>query len=106
MKRHITVKLEAYLVLTGLGLLAALIFARPELALISAPFAVTIALGLALARPPDARAWLELDRERVLEDDEITLELTLEARAGASRLELLLDVPNGLELVSGRNPLA
>jgi uncharacterized protein (DUF58 family) len=104
--RHITVKLEAYVVLTAVGLLASLIFARPELALLSAPFAVTIALGLALARPPEVGAWLELDRERVLEDDEITLEVTLEARVGASRLELLVDVPPGLELVSGRNPVA
>jgi hypothetical protein len=45
--RYATPKLGAYVVLTALGLLASLIFARPELALIAVPFAVLLAVGLA-----------------------------------------------------------
>jgi len=104
--RYSTPKLGGYVVLTALGLLASLIFQRPELALIAAPFGVLLAIGLAHARRPDVRVHLELDRDRVLEDDEITFELELDARDSVSRLEVLLEVPRGLELVSGRNPVA
>ena len=80
--RYATPKLGGYVVLTALGLLASLIFARPELALIAAPFAV------------------------LLEGEEIMVEVELDARDSASRLELLVEVPHGLELIDGRNPLA
>jgi uncharacterized protein (DUF58 family) len=104
--RYATPKLGAYVVLTALGLLASLIFARPELAAIAAPFAVVLALGLAVARRPDVRIYVEVDRERVLEGDEIVVSLDLEARDSVPRLELLAEVPRGLELVSGSNPVA
>jgi len=104
--RYATPKLGAYVVLTALGLLASLIFSRPELALIAAPFGVLLAIGLAYARPPNVRVDFEFDRERVLEGDEITLEVEVDARDSVSRLELLVEVPRGLELVSGRNPVA
>jgi uncharacterized protein (DUF58 family) len=105
-RRAPTLKLEAFVALTALGLLASLVFARAELALLVAPFALTVAVGLALARPPDVGIWLELDRERTLEEDEVTLEIQLEGRVGASRLELLVEIPHGLELAEGRNPIA
>jgi len=101
-----TPKLGAYAALTALGLFAALVLGRPEPAVLAAPFALTLALGLAGARPPDVRVELELDRDRVLEGEEITLALELEARDPASRLELLVDLPRRLELVEGRNPIA
>jgi uncharacterized protein (DUF58 family) len=104
--RSATSKLVAYVVLTALGLLASLIFARPEPAVLAAPFAVTLVLGLALARPPDVRVALELDRERALEEDEVTLGVDVYARESASRLELLVDVPRELELLEGANPVA
>ena len=56
------------------------------------PFAVLLAVGLAYARQPDVRVYVELDRERVLEDDEITLEVELDARDSVARLELLVEV--------------
>jgi len=104
--RYATPKLGAYVLLTALGLLGALIFARPELALIALPFAVALAVGLSHARQPDVRVHLEFDSERVLEEDEVALELELDARDSASRLELLVEIPRGLELVDGRNPVA
>ena len=101
-----TPKLGAYAALTALGLFAALVLGRPEPAVLAAPFALTLALGLASARPPDVRVELELDRDRVLEGEEITLALELEARDPASRLELLVELPRRLEPVEGRNPIA
>jgi uncharacterized protein (DUF58 family) len=105
-KRSATVKLEVYILLTALGLLAALVFARPEPAVLAAPFGVMLALGVAIARRPDVRVALEADRERALEGDEVTLTLDLYGRDAASRLEVLVDVPGRLELVEGRNPVA
>jgi len=104
--RYATPKLGGYVVLTALGLLASLIFARPELALIAVPFAVLLAVGLSLARQPDVRVHVEVDRGRVLEGEEVRVEVELDARDSASRLELLVEIPRGLEVVEGRNPLA
>jgi uncharacterized protein (DUF58 family) len=104
--RYATPKLGGYVVLTALGLLASLIFARPELAAVSAPFVVLLAIGLAVSRRPDVRVYVEVDRDRLLEGDEVVLEIELEARDSAPRLEVLAEVPRGLELVSGANPIA
>jgi uncharacterized protein (DUF58 family) len=104
--RYATPKLGGYVVLTALGLLASLIFARPELAAIAAPFALTLAIGLAVARRPDVRVHVEVDRDRVLEGEEVVLEIELAAADQVPRLELLVEVPRGLELVEGTNPIA
>ncbi|HYY64634.1 MAG TPA: hypothetical protein VE688_08475, partial [Gaiellaceae bacterium] len=106
MIRYATPKLGGYVLLTALGLLGSLVFARPELALIAVPFAVTLATGLWFAQPPDVRVDLAVDRERVLEGDEVTVGLDLDARGGAARLELLVEIPPALEVVSGTNPIA
>ena len=106
MTRSTTPKLGAYVVLTALGLLAALALGRAEPAVLVAPFGVLLAVGLALAGEPDIRVALELERERALEQDEVTVELDLHGRTGSPRLELLVDVPPGLEPVSGTNPIA
>ena len=43
----------------------------------AAPFALVLVGGLILGDDPGLRASVELDRERVLEGDEIVLELEL-----------------------------
>ena len=98
--RVATAKLRVYPALAGLGLLGALAVGRPELAALAAPFAVLVGLGLAFARPPELKLFVELDRERQLEGRPVSLELELVARTSVERLELLLRLPDGL--VSGR----
>src|SRR5204863_9046401 len=49
---------------------------------------------------------LELERERALEGDELEVVVSVEAANGADRLELLIDVPRGLEVADGDNPTA
>ena len=71
--RAATAKLEVYVILTAFGLLAALVVARAEPAVLAAPFGVMLVLGVAIAREPDIRVALELDRDRVLEGDEVTV---------------------------------
>jgi uncharacterized protein (DUF58 family) len=101
--RAATPKLGAYAALAGTGLLAALVLGRPELAALAAPFAVVLATGLSLAHEPRVRAWLELDRERQVEGEEVTAHLELEGQTAVPQLELLLDLPDGVESV-GPNP--
>jgi uncharacterized protein (DUF58 family) len=101
--RAATPKLGAYAALAGTGLLTALVLGRPELAALAAPFAVVLAAGLSLAEPPRVRAWLELDRERQVEGEEVTAHLELAAESAVPGLELLLELPDGVESL-GANP--
>jgi uncharacterized protein (DUF58 family) len=102
--RSATPKLGAYTALAGMGLLAALVVGRPELAALAAPFALVLVAGLALAAEPKIeRAAFELDRERALEDETVEATLILRTERPIGRLELLLDLPEGLEITSG-NP--
>jgi len=101
--RAATSKLGAYAALAGTGLLAALVLGRPELAALAAPFALVLAAGLSLAEEPRVRAKLELDRERQVEGEVVTAYLDLEAETAVPALELLLDLPDGLEATS-ENP--
>jgi len=91
-----TAKLHVYPALAGLGLIAALAAKRPELAALAAPFAVLVAAGLALARRPDLRFFVDLDRERQVEGRHIGLEVEVAATRAVERLELLVALPEGL----------
>jgi uncharacterized protein (DUF58 family) len=96
-------RVTAYATLTALFLLAALALRRPELAVLALPFATPLALGLRLARAPEVRVRVALERERALEKDEIAVELTVATNSPVERLELALVVPDGLEVASGQS---
>jgi uncharacterized protein (DUF58 family) len=105
MKRTASPKLGAYAGLSALGLLAALVLGRPELAVLATPFALILFVGLATAREPDFVVALTIDRERALEGDELVLEIELEARTSIERLELHVNLPQTFEVVDGANPV-
>ena len=96
MTRSATGKLRAYAALAGIGLIAALALGRPELAALSAPFAVFTGLGLALARPPSVRVWAALNRDRQVEGRHVDVALEVSGERSVGRLELLLDLDEGL----------
>ncbi len=96
-------RVAAYSALTALFLLAALALRRPELAVLAAPFAIPLAVGLRLTRLPEVRVWMSTDRERVLEQEEIVVRVTVASLAPVERLELLVIVPDGLEVAEGSN---
>jgi uncharacterized protein (DUF58 family) len=102
--RTATPKLGAYAGLAALGLLAALATGLPELVAVAAPFALFSALGLLLVREPQLDAAVLVDRDRVLEGDEVSVEVELDATIGAERLELVLEHPRELELPRTENP--
>ena len=104
MTRSATGKLHVYVVLAGLGLLGGLTLGRPELVAIAAPFALFVGLGLVHARAPSVRAHSEIERERQLEGRHVDLFVELSAELTVARLELLLDLPEGLA-AEGPNPM-
>jgi uncharacterized protein (DUF58 family) len=106
MTRSASPRVTAYASLAALGLLGALAARRPELAVLAAPFALTLALGLRSERTPGITVRFSLDRERALEGDEIEAELEVSSELPVERLELLVMLPRGLELVSGENAVA
>jgi uncharacterized protein (DUF58 family) len=94
-------RVTAYAALTALFLLAALALRRPEPAVLALPFALPLALGLRLTRAPEVRAWVEVERERALEAEELRAAITLASDVPVERLEVLLEVPDGLTVVDG-----
>jgi uncharacterized protein (DUF58 family) len=94
--RAATPRLGAYAALAGAGLLAALILGRPELAALAAPFATLLVVGLSLAETPRLSGVLELDTDRQVQGEPVELELELRSETPVARLELLLDLPEGL----------
>src|SRR5207248_3606235 len=78
-------KLAAYAGLSAVGLLTALVFARPELVALTAPFLLALAVGLALATPPRLRVDVELDEPRALEGDEVRARVRLASATPVDR---------------------
>jgi uncharacterized protein (DUF58 family) len=100
MTRAASPKLAGYAGLVGATLLAALALRRPELVAVAGAFALPLALALAFERAPRLRVTPELERDRTLQGDELTLTLDIEGDP-VERLEVLVDVPSGLEVVEG-----
>ena len=97
MKRTATPKLGAYAALTGIGLVAALVLGRPELVALASPFAVVLLFGLALERTPKFDATFELFGERIVQGATVEAELEVRSDRPAGHVQLLLDLPEGLE---------
>jgi uncharacterized protein (DUF58 family) len=93
-------RLVGYAALAALGLLGALALRRPELAVVTAPFALILALG-SRARDPGVEAAFAMRAERTLEGAEEDVRVTLRSERGVDRLELLLDLPPCVEVVDG-----
>jgi uncharacterized protein (DUF58 family) len=94
-------RVTAYAWLAAVLLFLSLALRRPELAVLALPFALPPALGLRLSRRPEIRVEVELGRRTAVEGDEIGVELTLSTPTPVERLEVVLVVPEGLEVVSG-----
>jgi uncharacterized protein (DUF58 family) len=106
MTRAASPKVAAYAALAGLGLVASLVTRRAELAALAAPFLLVLGAGFLLAGPLEARLHVRLDRDRVLEGDELDAEVELSSGRTIERAELALDLPAGLAVVEGSNPAA
>src|SRR5215208_2353491 len=106
MRRLRVSKLAGYAGLGGFGLLAALALGLPELAAVTAPFAVLAVLGLALVREPAVTGTVDVSSARVLEGDDVEVTLHLRALAPVERLEAFVVVEDGLAVEDGGNVVA
>jgi uncharacterized protein (DUF58 family) len=104
--RRASPRLVVYAALCALGLVAALAARRPEPVALAAAFALVLAVAALADRDPRVHAWIEVSRERALEGEEIEVALTIRADSRAEQVEALLVVPDGLELVEGKNPVS
>ena len=103
MTRSATPKLAGYTGVAALALFLGLALRLPELIAVGAPFAAVVAFALLVERPPRIDVRLTLGEERVVEGDEVDVELAVTSRRAA---ELFVPLPFGLELVDGDNPSA
>jgi uncharacterized protein (DUF58 family) len=104
--RTLSPKLVAYAGLAAVGLVASLALRLQELVVLAAPFALLPAISLLLSRPPRVDAQVRLERERALEGEDLKAVVELVAEKGADRLELLLELPRGIDVQGGENPTA
>ena len=100
MTRRGSPRIEGYAALAAIGLVAALAARRPELAALAAPFALVLAVGTRIARDPRVSVSLSVAAGRVLEGEVIEARLTLDAESAVERLDVLLDLPPGVETVA------
>jgi uncharacterized protein (DUF58 family) len=105
MTRSPSPKVGAYAGLAALGLLAAVALRLPELVLLAAPFAVVATFSAFQVRTPRIEAEVELDRERALEGELLDVSIRLAPGEAVERLDVLLELPAGLELEDGDNPI-
>jgi uncharacterized protein (DUF58 family) len=104
MTRSPTPKLAAYAGLAAVGLLAAVALRLPELVLLAAPFAVVSAVSALQVRTPRIDVEVELDRDRALEGELLDVWIRFGPGDGVETLDVLLELPAGLEVEVGANP--
>jgi uncharacterized protein (DUF58 family) len=94
-------RLAAYATLAAAGLVVGLAMGRVEPVALAAPFLLALVAGVA-GHEPQVSVRLELDRDRVLEDEEVTLTVELSSPSAVDRYELLLQLPPELSAEGGR----
>jgi uncharacterized protein (DUF58 family) len=68
--------------------------------------ALVLAVGLRVAREPQLDIEFALDSDRVLEGADTGAEIAVRTTSGVDRVELLLDLPPGMEVADGDNAVA
>ncbi|HET8557099.1 MAG TPA: DUF58 domain-containing protein, partial [Gaiellaceae bacterium] len=90
-------RLSGYAALAASGLVAGLALGRLEPVALAAPFVLAL-VAAAVGNQPEVAVHLALDRERVLEGDEITATVEVFSAGGVDRFELLPLLPRELRV--------
>ena len=90
-----------YAAIAGVGLLGALALRRPELAVVAAPFALLLAIGTRAARSPELAVTVTIDADRAIEGAPIPVTVDVSSERAVDRVELLLELPEGVEVADG-----
>jgi uncharacterized protein (DUF58 family) len=89
-------KLWGYAAIGAAGLLVALIWGYPEAAVMGLPFIVAVLAALALVERPDLQTSIGVERERLLEGDDVRLSVTVRSTTDVPWLRIAWPVPLGL----------
>ncbi len=92
--------------LAAIGLVGALALRRPELAVVAAPFALLLAAGTRTPRDPQVTIDVRLETDRTVEGDDVPLRLEALAERDVDRLEIVLDLPEGVVVADGTRAIA
>src|SRR3954468_3408587 len=87
--RAVSPRLRVYVAFAATALLAALVTGRPQIAVLATPFALLVAVALAV-EPPALEGELRLDRDRVLEGDRLYARLAVHNRGAGARVDVYL----------------
>jgi uncharacterized protein (DUF58 family) len=98
-------KLGAYAAIGAAGLLVALIWNYPEAAVLGLPFIVAVLAGLALVERPRVEASIDIDRDRLLEGDDVHLAVTIESTTDVAWLQIAWPVPQSMAAAAGSDLL-
>jgi len=90
-----------YAAIAAIGLLGALALRQPELAVIAAPFALLLAVGTRAARSPDLAVEVTLETERAIEGEPIPVTIDVSSERAVDRVELLFELPEGVDVADG-----
>jgi uncharacterized protein (DUF58 family) len=96
MTRSPTPKLRAYTLVAAFGLVGALALGRPELAVLVAPIAVLLVVGLTLAPDPRYEIRVAIDPSTAIEGQELELAVEIRCVHPADRLEIEPVAPSGV----------
>jgi len=107
MIRHPSPKLAGYASVAAIFLIGALASGRPEFVVMAAPFALVLAAGLLMTEPPTwAELRVDLERDRLVEGEAITVDITIEAETAVERVDLVTPIPGGVVVEDGDAALA
>lgn len=98
-------KLGAYAAIGAAGLLVALIWDYPEAAVLGLPFIVAVLAGLALVERPHVEASIDIDRDRLLEGDDVHLAVTVQSTTDVAWLQIAWPVPQSMAAAAGSDVL-
>jgi len=105
--RHPSPKLAGYASVAGVFLVGALASGRPELVVIAAPFLVILVAGLLTTEAPEwTTLALDVERDRLIEGEAITLTITIDAERDVERVEVVLPLPGDVAVDDGDAALA
>jgi uncharacterized protein (DUF58 family) len=85
-------RLLAYATLAAAGLVAGLALGRVEPVALAAPFLLALVAAVA-ERQPEVSVRMSLDRDRVIEGDEVTATIVVSSARGVDRFELYVPLP-------------
>ncbi len=96
MKLTASPKLGGYAALGAMGLVVALALDYPEAAALGLPFILAVLAGLAVVERPQLQASVEVDRERLLEGDDVRVTVRLISTTDVPWLQVAWPASRGL----------